>query len=428
MSLSRQKVGSPKGCLLRGDSFFPEVAKKRTKSDKDKVKEAPPPASALKKQLDSVDEHVQKMKRVERKNSNIGNSKIGGGGGGLEGTTDDGTVQRVQSMIKKKDRPLIAPRSDHCEKLYTIVLDLDETLVFSRDGPLMARAYAKHFLQTLQKYFEVVVWTAGDRSYARAVINEINIDNIIEHVVYRHKIWYNVKDYTKDLRLLGRDLDYLLIIENTPDCMRVNPENGILVQDYEGDDEENDHTLLRLSAVLEELGTSGGVKVPQFLAQCRLLKKQKVECNENLTLPLYFVSTKRHRRRKEKKKEEKGGGGGGNKKEDDAEEEEEEEEEEKKVVKVNRDKGGGVGVLKALDVCPSPADDIDGGMLEGGAGGRDGDITHMANVNAAAVLTEEEKEREEEEEEERNTATVNMKKSNKERKRKRGREAVVVEA
>ena len=39
--------------------------------------------------------------------------------------------------------------------------------------------------------------------------------------------------YAKDLALVGRDLNSVLIVENTPDCVRGHEENGILVSDYE---------------------------------------------------------------------------------------------------------------------------------------------------------------------------------------------------
>ena len=39
--------------------------------------------------------------------------------------------------------------------------------------------------------------------------------------------------YAKDLALVGRDLNEVLIVENTPDCIRGHEENGILVSDYE---------------------------------------------------------------------------------------------------------------------------------------------------------------------------------------------------
>lgn len=218
--------------------------------------------------------------------------------------------------------------------VYTIVLDLDETLVYARDGPLYARAHLKHFFKACEeaKNIEIIVWTAGERKYAKSVVREINYHGIIKHLIYRRSDWFDSKDYTKELARLGREMDYVLIIENTPDCVRENPENGIIVEDYEGEvggeekQRRQDKTLLFLSELVGQLGSSG-LTVPKFLAQSNLLKRQRMiltvgseEDNnaKEIELPLYYVSKRR------RGPSSKGGGGGAG--------------EEKKEIKVNRDK------------------------------------------------------------------------------------------
>lgn len=51
---------------------------------------------------------------------------------------------------------------------------------------------------------EVIVWTAGIRNYAKAVIRNIDRQNVIAHCIYRHEKWFRPGDYTKDLAMLGR--------------------------------------------------------------------------------------------------------------------------------------------------------------------------------------------------------------------------------
>jgi hypothetical protein len=225
-----------------------------------------------------------------------------------------------------------AAKSDFPKKAkrFTIVLDLDETVVYARDGPCHARENLFELLDCMKsrKCFEVVVWTAAERSYAKDILQEINKNNVIRHMVYRHKKWFDPKDYTKDLSQLGRDVNTVLIIENTPDCVRNNPENGIIVEDFEketphsGSDEEEevvadgkskDHTFSKLILLLKELSESPeGTTIPKFLAASQLLSKQTVQGSNNEKIPIYFMSAKRIRRKPKQ--------------------------EEKKTVKVNRDK------------------------------------------------------------------------------------------
>ena len=195
---------------------------------------------------------------------------------------------------------LVAPRELHETKLYTIVLDLDETVVYARDGPLYARANLKELLCALNDVAEVIVWTAGVRMYAKAILEEINAEGYIKHLVYRHRNWYNPEDYTKDLRKLGRDIDYVLIVENTPDCVRANPTNGIIVEDFEVTSKgsqlsDRDQTFVHLMRLVMDLGKSNGMTVPQFLAQCPLLKRQLVHGSDGQEIPIFYLTSKRMR-------------------------------------------------------------------------------------------------------------------------------------
>jgi hypothetical protein len=265
--------------------------------------------------------------------------------------TDEKAVKiarREPTMIRKTGESLIAPLDPAAGKRYTVVLDLDETVVYARDGPLYARAHLENLLRVMDKYCEVVVWTAGERTYAKAILQEINTDNIIKHLITRHKSWFNHTNYTKDLGKLGRDLDYVLIIENTPDCVRVNPQNGIIVQDFEGIPQgmevveatsstpppspsltpksapkkpHEDHTFVHLMQLISDLGESQE-PVPSFLSKCKLLRRQVVVGSNGEDIPIFYLTSKRRVYRPKPA----------------AADAEQEPTEETKVVKVNRDK------------------------------------------------------------------------------------------
>ena len=156
--------------------------------------------------------------------------------------------------------PLSYPHP-HPQRLYTIVLDLDETVVYARDGPLYARSHLRELLLCMHAVAEVVVWTAGEREYAKAVLEEINTDHVIRHLIYRHRRWFDEADYTKDLTLLGRDMRFVLIIENTPDCVRANPMNGIIVEDF-----EPSTTAATATAAAAAADTTAGLSDPEEAA------------------------------------------------------------------------------------------------------------------------------------------------------------------
>jgi len=161
---------------------------------------------------------------------------------------------RHPSMIGDPRTQFLLPQQtlEDAGKL-TVVLDLDETLIFARDVPLRRRPHLEALLNFLGPRCEVVVWTAGVRSYAQSVIRAIDPHHVIRHCIYRHDKWFCTTDtvYTKDIRLLGRDLESVIVLDNTPDCLLVNLRNGILCTDYVEED-PNDITLLAFTDLLRE--------------------------------------------------------------------------------------------------------------------------------------------------------------------------------
>lgn len=184
--------------------------------------------------------------------------------------------RRDPSMNKTDPHLVIAPQAEVHHGKLVLVLDLDETLVFARNGPLYARPGIPEFFQMCkQKGIEVVVWTAGLKAYAQAIVANIDPCTAVSHCIYRHNKWFNGQPgYRKELNALGRPLDKVLIVENTPDCIRGYQDNGILVSDYEGGDDE-DHTLYALAELVKELSESN-LTVPQFISTCRMLKRHSV--------------------------------------------------------------------------------------------------------------------------------------------------------
>ncbi|ORC92208.1 nuclear lim interactor-interacting factor [Trypanosoma theileri] len=238
---------------------------------------------------------------------------------------DEVRLRRKPTMTHREDQ-LVAPLTSEVKK-YTVVLDLDETVVYAREGPLYARAYLRELLRSIKDDFEVIVWTAGEREYAKNILEEINEDCIIQHLIYRHKTWFSTDDYTKDLKKLGRDINYVIIVENTPDCVRANPKNSIIVEDFEvpgtptpsqekemnlQDSESTvgpitpsstvmkpkrqftDRTLLLLQEVLLDLSASGE-SVPEFLSRCPLLTQQVILGSDGKGIPTYFLGKRRKR-------------------------------------------------------------------------------------------------------------------------------------
>eukprot|EP01060_Flectonema_neradi_P029920 TRINITY_DN4249_c0_g2_i1.p1 TRINITY_DN4249_c0_g2~~TRINITY_DN4249_c0_g2_i1.p1 ORF type:complete len:250 (+),score=38.24 TRINITY_DN4249_c0_g2_i1:239-988(+) len=196
---------------------------------------------------------------------------------------------RAPSMLHEPTKHMIPPQAKADKGKYTVVFDLDETLIYAREGPLYARPGLDDLFDTVRDNVEALVWTAGLRAYAQAIIKNIDKQQSIKHCVYRHAKWFTGQaGYRKDLGVLGRDLDKTIIIENTPDCIRGYQQNGILVTDYEGG-EMPDFTIPALNEFIKKLIESD-LTVPQYITSSPMLVRAPIQTDTGDFIQCYTLN------------------------------------------------------------------------------------------------------------------------------------------
>lgn len=155
--------------------------------------------------------------------------------------------------------------------VYTLVLDLDETLVHHSvvDGSsrVAFRPGVADFLRSTSLLgFELVIYTAATQNYADACIDMVDPNRLIHHRLYRQHALPWGPLFVKDLSRIGRDLCHTLIIDNIRDNFMLQPHNGIYI--YTWIDDPNDTALPDLVPVLRELITTHAT-VPGILDKYR---------------------------------------------------------------------------------------------------------------------------------------------------------------
>lgn len=181
---------------------------------------------------------------------------------------------------------LLPPRKPHMN--LTVVFDLDETLVSNRhSAEAIPRPYYHAVLEGLRKKkdVELVLWTASTRDVTEKVISSLQDGDVcyFDHIICRDKQWFTEPTHTKNLRLLGRRLDTVVIVENSANCCKLNPQNAILVADYHGNDEDASlvNVYYMIEAVIHLL--ESGYSVSTAL---RTLAKEQLLCEwHDMELP-----------------------------------------------------------------------------------------------------------------------------------------------
>ena len=157
----------------------------------------------------------------------------------------------VEEPLDIVDPPYLPPVSE-TEAPYTLVLDLDETLVhyqeIENDGRILVRPGAEEFLEEMAQFYEVIVFTAALQDYADWVLDQLDSKKNIQYRLYRQHASPCGTNYIKDLSRVGRPLNRVIIVDNLAENFQLQPENGIMIKSWTG--EPQDSALAELAPIL----------------------------------------------------------------------------------------------------------------------------------------------------------------------------------
>jgi len=169
-----------------------------------------------------------------------------------------------------RDDHLLPPQREDKKGKKCLVLDLDETLVHSSFKPVECdfvvpveiedqiykvyvakRPYVDEFMKRCGELFETVVFTASLAKYADPVLDLLDVHKVVDWRLFRESCSPYKGSYVKDMGRMGRDIDSIMIIDNSPHSYLFNPQNAIPCESWFSD--KNDKELLELLPKLEQL-------------------------------------------------------------------------------------------------------------------------------------------------------------------------------
>ena len=162
--------------------------------------------------------------------------------------------------LPQPEAPYFSPKNPEDKREYCLVLDLDETLVHyfedENEAYVKVRMGAENFIRQLSKYCEIAIFTASTKYYADIVIDGLDCKDLIDYRLYRQHTTSINGINIKDLSRLGRDMNKIIIIDNIEENYQLQPNNGLNICDFEGDENDNelDFLLKDLLKVVEQPG------------------------------------------------------------------------------------------------------------------------------------------------------------------------------
>lgn len=156
----------------------------------------------------------------------------------------DETLVHCEDAKKKGDEiiTIVIPNGRKIE----VGLTLYQTAIF-------IRPYAREILKELSKHFELIVFTASHKGYADKVIDLLDPEQkYISHRLFREHCFKTKQGvYVKDLRILNRRLERVVLVDNAMYSFVLQLNNGVPIIPF--NDNKADLELQHLTSFLMKL-------------------------------------------------------------------------------------------------------------------------------------------------------------------------------
>ena len=115
------------------------------------------------------------------------------------------------------------------------------------------------------KYYEVVIFTASLSKYAIPLMDMLDPERVAPQRLFREHCTFFNGQFVKDMQRVGRRMEDIIIIDNSPNSYQFQPENGLPILSWYDDPEDDE--LMRFVPGLKLLAQVDDVR-PVILQSC----------------------------------------------------------------------------------------------------------------------------------------------------------------
>ncbi|KAL2473111.1 Mitochondrial import inner membrane translocase subunit TIM50 [Forsythia ovata] len=192
------------------------------------------------------------------------------------------TEEQVRGFVEPTSDKLLPDLHPLEQHVFTLVLDLNETLIYSdwkrdRGWRTFKRPGVDSFLEHLAQFYEIVVYSDQLSMYVDPVIETLDPKHCVRYRLSRGATRYVDGKHYRDLSKLNRDPAKVIYISGHASESSLQPENAVPVKPWQG--EAEDTALLDLIPFLEYVAKHRPADIRTVLAsyQGRDIAKEFIE-------------------------------------------------------------------------------------------------------------------------------------------------------
>jgi hypothetical protein len=140
---------------------------------------------------------------------------------------------------------------------YSLIINLDETLIFNNNGKIILRPNLFHFLDIMKEIYELIIFSFESNSFIDKVVETIEQKNkYFDYILYANQCTLKLNNsgtLVKDLESLGRDIKNIIVIDSKSHLEQKYQNNLILIKGFFGNDLIDTNLLKILGYILQNI-------------------------------------------------------------------------------------------------------------------------------------------------------------------------------
>ena len=87
----------------------------------------------------------------------------------------------------------------------------------------------------MSKHYELIIYTASLSKYADPLMNILDPEKLCTSRLFREHCTWLDQTYVKDMSLINRKMENIILIDNSPNSYRLQPENALPISTWYND-------------------------------------------------------------------------------------------------------------------------------------------------------------------------------------------------